>query len=1295
MSIGFCAGRRFGARSRRVAVLLASVSAAALVYNAPARATDFPVTDAASLASAIGSAVIGDTITLQNDVSLGTTLLPPVAANVTIDGQNHAIDAQGKNRIFFLNSSATIENVTLKNGAATGGAGGAGGGGGMGAGGAIFVNTGTATISNVTFSGDSASGGAGGAAGAHESGGGGGGLGGGGGNPDQGGGAGGGWLQRRRRRWRRWSRAAAAVGVPGPAAPEAVVALQEPSGLLELTAGQEVLLASKLGAAGAAAAVVLARAATAAISPAAAAVAVVSLPVPAEQVDPTPPGGNAAGAGGGGGGGSADNVGGGSGNDFGGGGGGGLVPVLAVLADLAAAAAAEPMTTRGAVVLALVGGYGGGGGGGGAGTAYGGTAGSGGVGAGAGQNGTTAGGGNNDGEGGGGAAFGGAVFVRQGATLKIGDGSFDGSNGVTAGTGANNGAAAGTGLFLMSGTTTTFNPIGTLTIAGTIADDSAASLPSGNGYTAGSGAGAAIDKTGTGTLALSGANTYSGGTALNGGTLKISNGSALGTGNVALNGGTTGVIVDLDGNMSVANNFVVSGDPTYNVLTNDTTTISGQIGGLGDVVVNNGGAGYLGTLTLTGANTYSGGTTLDGGALIVSNSSALGTGAVTLNGGTAGVTVYFNKNMTVANDFTVSGDPTFNVLTGDTTTISGQISGSGDVVVNNGGVFTTGTLVLSNASNDYTGPTTVDGGTLKAGAANVFGSNSAMTVASGAALDLGGFNESIGSLAGAGTVASSVAGSATLTTGGDNSSTTFSGAIQNGFGTVALTKTGSGSFTLSGTDAYTGATTIDGGTLNVNGSIASSSGVIVNSGGTLGGTGIVPTTTVNSGGTLAPGNSIGTLTVAGDLNLNSGSTYAVQVSPSQADKTVVTGTANLAGTVNAAFNSGTYLSKSYTILHADTGLNGTFSTLTNTGLPAGFSDSVSYDTVNNNVLLTLTAQLGASGASGNNFTGNEQSVSDALNSYFNNGGTLPPGFVTLFGLTGDALASGLDQVSGESGGDVTQAGFDAANQFMQALFGSFGGGDKFGGSETASAQGDSALAYASPGTRTSAKAAEAYAAVTPGDLGGARDPARWGVWASGYGGTSSVSGDATVGSHDTTSSVYGTAVGATYRPDPDTTLGFALGGAGFNFDVTQSLGSGSAQVLQTGLYGRHWFGNAYLAGAAAFGWQRVQTKRTVTIAGTDNLEANFDAYTWSARLEGGYRFAMPWLDGDALRRPAADQRPSAELQRKRHLRQQSVRAFLFLADRHQLAYGAGRRAQSFFRDEQRHAQSERPRRLGA
>ena len=121
-----------------------------------------------------------------------------------------------------------------------------------------------------------------------------------------------------------------------------------------------------------------------------------------------------------------------------------------------------------------------------------------------------------------GGAFGGAIFVRDGATLNIADGSFSGS-GVTAGTGVNNGAAAGTDLFLQSGSTTVFNPTGTFTIASSIADDSAASLPSGGSYTAGSGAGAAIEIA-SGTVTLTGENTYTGGTTISGGTLAIGSG---------------------------------------------------------------------------------------------------------------------------------------------------------------------------------------------------------------------------------------------------------------------------------------------------------------------------------------------------------------------------------------------------------------------------------------------------------------------------------------------------------------------------------------------------------------------------------------------------------------------------------------------------------------------------------------------------------------------------------------------------------------------------------------------------
>ena len=98
----------------------------------------------------------------------------------------------------------------------------------------------------------------------------------------------------------------------------------------------------------------------------------------------------------------------------------------------------------------------------------------------------------------------------------------------------------------------------------------------------------------------------------------------------------------------------------------------------------------------------------------------------------------------------------------------------------------------------------------------------------------------------------------------------------------------------------------------------SSRRVIVN-GGTLGGTGTLGPVTVN-GGTLAPGNSIGTITVAGNLTFNSASTYQVEVSPTSADRTNVTGTASLAGTVQAIPLAGSFRSQTYTILNATGGV---------------------------------------------------------------------------------------------------------------------------------------------------------------------------------------------------------------------------------------------------------------------------------------------------------------------------------------------------------------------------------------
>jgi YVTN family beta-propeller protein/autotransporter-associated beta strand protein len=217
---------------------------------------------------------------------------------------------------------------------------------------------------------------------------------------------------------------------------------------------------------------------------------------------------------------------------------------------------------------------------------------------------------------------------------------------------------------------------------------------------------------------------------------------------------------------------------------------------------------------------------------------------------------------------------------GNNATLSGAISGPGGL-----SKIGAGTLTLSGQST-YTGATGVNAGTLQAGAVNAFSPFSAFTVASGATLDLASFNQTIGSLAGTGGV---TLGSATLTTGNDNTSTIFSGTIS---GTGGLTKIGSGMLLLTGTNNYAGPTNINAGILDVNGSLAST--VFVNAGGTLMGNGMIGGLNVLGGGTVAPGNSIGTLKVAGNVSFAPGSIYQVEANAAgQFDKIVAGGTAAL------------------------------------------------------------------------------------------------------------------------------------------------------------------------------------------------------------------------------------------------------------------------------------------------------------------------------------------------------------------------------------------------------------------
>ena len=176
---------------------------------------------------------------------------------------------------------------------------------------------------------------------------------------------------------------------------------------------------------------------------------------------------------------------------------------------------------------------------------------------------------------------------------------------------------------------------------------------------------------------------------------------------------------------------------------------------------------------------------------------------------------------------TLSGtNASFGANAGSTLTVDGILSGTQSVIIEGSGVVEWADPMA------YTGATNITSGTLRyAQGANRISDSSAVTVAAGATYDLNNLNDTIGSLAGAGNV---TLGTATLTTGVDNTSTAFSGVMSE---TGNLVKEGNGTFTLSNNNTYTGATTVNNGTL------------LISNGGALGTT--AGNTIVNSGGTLA------------------------------------------------------------------------------------------------------------------------------------------------------------------------------------------------------------------------------------------------------------------------------------------------------------------------------------------------------------------------------------------------------------------------------------------------------------
>jgi autotransporter-associated beta strand protein len=625
----------------------------------------------------------------------------------------------------------------------------------------------------------------------------------------------------------------------------------------------------------------------------------------------------------------------------------------------------------------------------------------------------------------------------------------------------------------------------------------------------------------------------------------------------------------------------------------------------------------------------------------------------------------FTNNSTAG---TSVGTAATTITNGGSVTFADNSSAGTATIANNFQLFFTNRSTAGNATITTNGITTFSG--------NSTGGNAQLIVNAGANLTFefttgpNGDNQiTAGSIAGAGNY---ILPGKTLTVGSNDLSTEVSGVIIGAGG--SLVKTGTGSLTLSGINTYTGTTTVNVGALVVNGSIAPSSLTTVNSGAALIGSGTVGSTVVNSGGFLVPGavGTIGTLTVAGNLAFQPGAFYVVQVNPTTASNTNVTGTATLAGTVGAVFAPGTYMEHSYPILTAAGGLMGTrFDGLETRGLPAGFN--VSVNNVGNTAFLNLFAHLvpeptppsptppttptvpppvipmvpglpssaqpgppdqpaAAPAAPLPVFTVNQLNVGHAIDNFFNNGGALPPAFTSLFNLTGGNLTNALDQLSGEPATGAQKVAFQMTGQFLDLMLDPFADGRCGIGRTDQPPLGlardcevrPSALGFAPERETVPSQISLAYASVLKeprAPLAPVYEP-RWTVWGGAYGGVNRTTGDiAIIGSHDLSASTVGFAGGFDYHYTPDTVLGFAFAGGGTNWSLSQGLGGGRSDAFQAGVYGATKYGPAYLAAAFAFTNHWMSTDR---LAVGDHLTADFNAQSYGGRLEGGYRIATPF-----------------------------------------------------------------------
>ena len=356
----------------------------------------------------------------------------------------------------------------------------------------------------------------------------------------------------------------------------------------------------------------------------------------------------------------------------------------------------------------------------------------------------------------------------------------------------------------------------------------------------------------------------------------------------------------------------------------------------------------------------------------------------------------------------------------------------------------------------------------------------------------------------------------------------------------------------------------------------------------------------------------------GNLVFTAASEYMVEVSPANADRVNVSGTATLGGaSVNASFAAGTYVAKQYTIVNATGGVSGTFGTQVNTNLPSGFHSSLSYDA--NDAYLNLALNFVPPPSGG--LSGNQQNVANAIVGFFNSnggipivfGGLTPAGLTQIFRRDRDGIAAdnlrrdeSLYRIAYRSVCCGPRRCLSAGNGRDRVR----GGKRRFECLRVRRPQAHRRRARR-PGHDYESRAAQSGVRPALERVGG------------GFGGSQTTDGNAALGSNNTTSRVAGGVVGADYRFSPFTLAGFARRRR-HQFLDRQWIGIGRSDLFQAAPS----FGTrpARLTSLPRWPMAGRMSRRTAPSPSQASIGyVRSSTPMHSGRVESGYRFVTPWM----------------------------------------------------------------------